>query len=74
MAVKPFLGVIKNSVPSEFSKKDIDLSPPDIGLELEYVHGYRCFDTRNNIRYLDYNNIIFHTAAVNVVMSISDNS
>ena len=38
MAVKPYLGVIKNSVPSDFD--NYDLNEPNANLELEFIHGY----------------------------------
>ena len=74
MAVKPYLGVVKNSVPSDFDAKKVDNSEPSMGLELEYVHGYRCFDTRNNLRYTNEGNVIFHSAAVGVVMDPRSNT
>ncbi len=68
MAIRPYEGVIRNSVPSNFDPKTADLSTPQESLSLNFVHGFRCFDTRNNIFYKDSNNIIFHNAAVNVSM------
>lgn len=73
MAVKPFLGVVKNSVPSSFDPKKVDLSIPNMSLDLEYIHGYRCFDTRNNIRWINSNNILFHSAGVSVSMNCETN-
>lgn len=70
MAVKPFLGVVKNSVPSDFNEKNINLNEPNSNLELEFVHGYRCFDTRNNIFFIDGNNICFHSAGVGITMDL----
>ena len=29
----------------------MDASPPNAILDLEYVYGYRCHDTRNNLKY-----------------------
>lgn len=45
MAVKPYLGVVKNSVPTEINPAQLDISAPNVSLELEYIHGFRCFDT-----------------------------
>jgi microtubule-associated protein-like 6 len=73
MAVKPFLGVVRNSVPSDWNDSKVKLSDPDCSMDLEYVHGYRCFDTRNNIFFIDGDNITFHTAAVSVKMNLSKN-
>lgn len=70
MAIKPFVGVVKNSVPSDFDSKKVNMNEPNANLELEFVHGYRCFDTRNNIFYIDENNIAFHTAGIGVTMNL----
>lgn len=51
MAVKPWMGVVNNSQPDGFRSSKRDGEAPDATLELEYVHGFRCHDTRNNLRY-----------------------
>ena len=38
-------------------------------LKLEYVHGYRCQDMRNSLRYTLSENIVFVTAAIGVVLN-----
>jgi hypothetical protein len=38
---------------------------------LDFVHGYRAKDTRNNLKYLKSGNIVFHAAALGIVMDIS---
>jgi WD40 repeat protein/Ca2+-binding EF-hand superfamily protein len=73
MAVRPYLGVVKNSVPSNFKPGSADLTNPGHSLKLEYVHGYRCFDTRNNVFWGGKDSIIFHTAALGVSMDTSKN-
>jgi len=70
MAIKPFLGVVKNSVPSDFDPSKVNLSEPETNLDLEFIHGYRCFDTRNNIFWADKENFFFHSAGVSVKMNI----
>ncbi len=43
-------------------------APPKNIIRLNYVFGYRAFDTRNNIYYTeDENKIVFHTAALGVI-------
>jgi WD40 repeat protein/Ca2+-binding EF-hand superfamily protein len=75
MAVKPFLGVIKNSIPSGVNPSKLSTSIPDAALILDYVHGYRCFDTRNNVKWVgDNENVFFHSAAIGVVMDIHSNT
>ena len=51
MAVKPWLGVVANSVPSKYKPNKRDGEAPDATLKLEHIYGYRCHDTRNNLRY-----------------------
>ena len=46
---------------------------PDASLELEYIHGYRCEDARNNLRYTRTGDIVYHTAAVGVVLDPVEN-
>ena len=43
-------------------------------VELEYVHGYRAKDQRNNIRYLKNGNIAYTAAALGIVFDIKENS
>lgn len=74
MAVKPWLGVIKNSVPSNYKPSKGDSQGPDATLELEYVFGYRCHDTRNNLRYSSDGKLVYHTAGVGVVLDTKTNT
>ena len=72
--IKPWLTNVKNCVPSNYKKSKFDGSLPNAKLEIEFVHGYRCHDTRNNLRYTSDNNIVYHTAAVGIVYNKEKNS
>ncbi len=74
MAVKPWEGVVRNSVPSDYVPKRGEDDEPDAELELEYVFGIRCHDTRNNIRYTATGEIVYHTAAVGIVLNQDNNT
>jgi microtubule-associated protein-like 6 len=74
MAVKPWIGVIKNSVPSKYKPSPRDSEAPDATLQLEYIHGYRCHDARNNLRYTATGEIVFHAAAVGIVLNQKTNT
>lgn len=74
MAVKPWIGTVKNSVPSTYQPKKGESNAPEANLELEYVHGYRCHDARNNLKYSPNGTIVYHTAAVGVVLNSKDNT
>ena len=69
MAVKPYLGTVINSAPSNSKEFKGNLDPPEMDMRLKYVHGYRAFDTRNNIYFVDDKHFMFHTAGVNIKMS-----
>lgn len=61
--------------PSKVQQNEILSKKKQIGISdliLEHVYGYRGFDTRNNLHYLeDNNNIVFHAAGVGIVQNIS---
>lgn len=66
MAVKPWIGAIK--APSSWIKPPRNQNtPPAISLELEWVHGYRAKDCRNNVRYLEDGRVVYHAAGVGVI-------
>lgn len=72
LAVKPWEGVVKNSVPTNYKPNKSDSNSPDACLSLEYIHGYRCHDVRNNLRYTAEGEVIYHTAAVGVVLNANN--
>lgn len=41
MAVKPWEGAVRASVPSNYKPKKEDADAPNTSLSLEYVYGYR---------------------------------
>ena len=69
LAVKPWEGVVRNSVPSSYQARPGESNPPDASLDLEYVYGYRCHDVRNNLRYSSTGDVVYHTAAVGINLS-----
>jgi microtubule-associated protein-like 6 len=74
MAVKPWVGVTKNTVPSGYKQNKRDTEAPEGSLELEYIHGYRCHDARNNLRYTREGKIVYHAAAVGIVLDQKTNT
>ena len=73
-AIKPWMTNVQNCVPSNYKKSKLDGALPDAKLELEFVHGYRCHDTRNNLRYTKNGNFVYHTAAVGIVYNKENHS
>jgi microtubule-associated protein-like 6 len=72
MAVKPWLGAIKE--PTGFKAMPGHDKPPAVQLEVEYVHGYRVKDCRNNLRYVTNNKIVYNAAGLGIVMDIDTNT
>ncbi len=73
-AIKPWKGVIDNSVPSKYKPSSRDGAAPDATLQLEYIYGYRCHDARNNLRYTANNQIVYHAAGVGIVLDKEKNT
>ena len=70
MAVKPWIGALK--APS--NPPEIRNSAPSIALELEYVYGYRVFDSRQNLFYTSNpSNVVYMVAALGVVLNKDQN-
>ena len=73
-AVKPWMTNVVHTVPSNYKPSKLDGKTPDAQLELEFVHGYRCHDTRNNLRYTSNGDFVYHTAAVGIVYNKEENT
>ena len=69
LAVDPFKGEVLASKPSGYQQpKGADLAPNG-NLHLKWAHGFRSWDTRNNLRYTKSGEVAFTTAAVGVVLN-----
>jgi WD40 repeat protein len=49
-------------------------APPDVTMRLEYVHGYKGQEMRNNIRYNDREEIVYCCASIGIVMDRTSKS
>jgi len=74
MAVKPWKGTQDRMVPSGFKASKLDGAAPDSTLTLEYVFGYRCHDSRSNLRYNSDGKVVYHTAGVGIVLDPATNT
>lgn len=74
MAVKPWVGTVKNTVPDGWKQKPTDGDVPDATLSMSYIHGYRCHDTRNNIFFNPEGLLVYHTALVGIQLDTKANS
>ncbi len=63
MAVKPWVGAIKEPTYSYYKDKNQSSEPP-ITIEPEFVYGYRSKDQRNNVRFLANGKLLYNAAAL----------
>jgi hypothetical protein len=49
--------------------KNLSEEPPSQSIALDYVFGYRSFDCRNNLRFDKKDQIVYHQAALGVVLA-----
>jgi len=70
MAVKPWIGAVKE--PS--SHPPPNPSPPDARYGLEYVYGYRCEDSRQNVYFNSKGEAVYMTAALGVILDSNSNT
>ncbi|ETW03494.1 hypothetical protein, variant [Aphanomyces invadans] len=71
MAVKPWIGAI---IPPSVLPMVDNTKPPPTTLTLQHVHGYQGQTALNNVRYMEANRIVYHTAALGVVFDSSSSS
>lgn len=46
---------------------------PDGNISLHYVHGYRYYDTRNNVKWTKSEHVIFNAGALGIVLNPRNN-
>jgi microtubule-associated protein-like 6 len=70
MSVKPWIGTVDLLEPSDPPERNGSM--PDDSLELEWIHGYRSQDCRNNVRYNSDGGIVYHAAGAGILYSPMD--
>jgi microtubule-associated protein-like 6 len=70
MAVRPYLGAIMEPD----SHPPVNPSAPDVSYTLEYVYGYRCEDSRQNVFFNSSGQAVYMTAALGVILDQSSNT
>lgn len=65
---------LKHLVPNDYKPTKRESNSPAVALEINFVHGYRCFDTRNNIKYSPKGELIYHTAVIGIVLDTKSNT
>lgn len=70
----PWQKTIKLLQPSDYKPTKGESNPPCAHLDIDYVHGYRCHDTRNNIKYNSNGEIIYPTASIGIKLESNSNT
>ena len=70
MAVLPW----KGQVAEPQNHNPVNKEQPDVSYELEYVYGYRCADSRQNIHFNSAGQAVYMTAALGVILDPSTNT
>lgn len=68
LAVKPWLGELKASTPNDYVPPKNQSKPPEENIALVKVHGYRSFDSKNNLKYTAGGQVVYPAAALGIVM------
>ena len=64
---------VKNGAPSNWKPNKGDSNPPAAWLDLDYVYGFRCFDSRNNIKFTQNGELVYPTAAIGITLDTHKN-
>jgi len=70
MAVKPWIGAVVE--PDQHN--DPNPNPPDVMYTQEYIYGYRCADSRQNLFYNPNGEAVYMTAAMGVILDKKTNT
>ena len=70
MSVRPWIGQIEEPD----NHNEVNNEQPDVTYELEYVYGYRCADSRQNVYFNTNDQPVYMTAALGVVLDPASNT
>ena len=70
MAVRPWIG----QVTEPESHNEVNHEQPDVTYELEYVYGYRCADSKQNVHFNSAGQAVYMTAALGVILDRQTNT
>lgn len=70
MAVLPY----KGQIAEPDNHNPVNPDRPDVSYELEYVYGYRCADSRQNVHFNAQGQAVYMTAALGVILDASSNT
>lgn len=73
-ACKPWMGAIKEPTYTYYNNPKEQHLPPKCKIEIEYVHGYRSKDMRNNVYVLNNGKLLYNAAALGIVLDYETNT
>ncbi len=73
-ASKPFLGEVRASTPKNYVPSKGAGEIPNENIKLKYIHGYRGFDSKDNVKFTSKGDVLFHSAAVDILLDVQSNN
>lgn len=70
LSVKPWKGAVVEPA----DHPEVVKEKPDVGLELEYVYGYRSADAKQNLYYNADGNLVYNVATLGVILEKETNT
>lgn len=75
MQVRPYLGAILEPNSGKYNSNPaaplVNPTPPNVNFSLEHAYGYTSFNTRQNLFFNSFGDIVFPTAALGVIQGAS---
>lgn len=62
----------KTTLPKSHPKSATSIEEPNASIELEHIHGYKCDNVRNNVRYTRTGKLVYHAASVGIVLDMAE--
>jgi len=72
MATRPWIGAVDNSAPD--NPPENDPTPPEQSLEVDWVYGYRCHDSRSNLVLNSEGKLIYPVAAIVISYDVEEHT
>ena len=73
MTLPQYSVAFESQPPTDYTPSEMEKDPPNCHLELDYIHGFRCQDMRNNLKYSpSTGKLLFHAGKVAGIMSLAN--
>lgn len=70
LAVRPWMGAVMEPA----NHPEVNKAAPDEGYTLQYVYGYKCENSRQNVYYNAAGHVVYPTACLGVILNQQENT